>query len=188
MKRSAQLFGVSVLLFAALLGTMWITPLVMKPYVGFAFRYVFDPLGSNRWPELFSNSFAFLVICGPFIIPPILFSAWKTFHPSRSLPDRMRQQLADLDRAQSSISDSLSALRDLKAEIAANISKHDELRALVDRLNSTASETSDSLRQKLDAIEAINRNRDRLRTMLAFVSGVFASLVASAIWQMLLPH
>jgi predicted PurR-regulated permease PerM len=186
-KHPVEWIGWAILGIASVPLAFWGMDKLFSPYLQFISRNVFDPLGVNKWPEPLSLSFSAFVSCGPLLLI-VWLVAWKAGRSGTNVTDKLRQQFRHLDEAQSSITASLEALSELKAEIATNMVKHEELRALVDRLESTAGETTDSLRQKLSAIETVNRNKELARSLIAFVSGVLASLAASAIWQAFASH
>jgi hypothetical protein len=136
--------GTFVLGFVAIAALFFVLDPILSIYARFACDHVFTPLGITKWPKPLLLLAVFAVCGWPMLIPVIFFETWGTSRAAAQLPDRLRQQLADLDRARSSIAASLDALGELKTEISTSLSKHEELRALVDCLQSTATESSDN--------------------------------------------
>jgi len=108
---------------------------------------------------------------------------WKVLEPKEH-GEVGAEQLRNLKQAQESLSESLSFLKQLEVEVESQQKAHRNLEELVASLEVTSKERSEDLRQKLKAIEYVNREREYWKIVVAFGLGVISSLVASLIWAL----
>lgn len=197
--RFFKYFGVWLLMFIALCGVM---PWILEPgppgpitrFIGGSFdayakliQIAFGPLldWARERPSYFAYPIFLFVGLVPIALPILAASAWFASRPPAKLSGALHRQLAELSQVESAIAAAQGVIAEMKSELTTNLAQHEELRATLDKLQLAASEGTEELRHKLDAIDSVRRHKYIMQWFLAFISGVFASLAASAIWMVI---
>ncbi|KOO58685.1 hypothetical protein WH43_07470 [Rheinheimera sp. KL1] len=97
----------------------------------------------------------------------------------------LSDQLVKLGKFKSSLDEVTSYITTLQKDIEENARLQVELEEKVKILNSVATESVDTLKEKMDAISLASRGKNNKNLAISFVLGVAASLLASSIFQLL---
>lgn len=162
--------------------------LVYRPYLEAIYNFVTNNLGL-AFSSVSGQILFFTLGIAPlllFISAAVYFLLPLLIRPAKdTVSGGYEKQLSALDEVKKNLKSSLDFVADLSSAVQSQQQKYLELKETVDILEEASKESAEGLRKKLEAIALVNRSKEFRTLVVAFVLGFFASLLASAVWQLL---
>lgn len=160
----------------------WLSEPLIEWWSDFATSMIITPLGVNHLPDYLSHPVEMIILAAPFYV--IVYTPILVFLRSNTrVGNRFSNQIRKIDEAKGNLKSSIKYLDELRRSVEKKSGEHDQLSGLIEQLDSVSKEKAHELRKKLDAISYVNRRDEMRKFFFSFVLGVVASVIASAIWE-----